>query len=148
MRAPVGIKTYFPSVWDTAKKLGVPKKRVLELTALIERKAPGVSLLQQLRSGTIEILVLAILSRGDRSGDHVYREAREGVFGFDDSLVSGALRRLVQAGLVGVKDRDNGGINRKCYHLTPQGRARVGASLEAWMDFRKHFDRMLDVARH
>lgn len=152
MRAPVEITTPFPSVWETAKTLGVPKRRVTELASLIGWPAPRPSLLRQLKMGTTEILILAILSRADRSGYEISRAVKDrsqGFFEFKQGFLYPTLRRMEEAKLIAGyrKDSANGGPDRKYYRLTRQGRARLEASLKAWRDFSKHSGKVRAVAR-
>ena len=152
MKAPVQITTPFPSVWDTAKTFGVPKKRVKWLAALIDSPVPRPSLLRQLKMGTTEILILAILSKGERYGYDISRSVKErsdGFFEFKQGFLYPTLRRMEEAKLITGYWRDSvsGAPDRKYYRLTRLGRERLRASLEGWTDFSKRFDKMLAVAR-
>jgi DNA-binding PadR family transcriptional regulator len=114
---------------------------------------PRKKILKQLKMGTTEILILAILSKGDRYGYDISRDIRErseGFFEFKQGFLYPTLRRMEEAGLITGywKDSASGGPDRKYYRLTRQGRARLEASLEAWGEFRKRFDRFLAPAKN
>ncbi len=150
MKAPVEITTPFPTVWETARTLGVSKKRVAELEALSGWGPTRPSFLRQLKTGTTEILLLAILSRGDRCVSEISQEAKDksaGFFQFDEEFQQPTLRRMEDANLItgGWQGANGGEPRRKYYRITKQGREKLKASLESWNEFRKRFSRMLQL---
>ena len=113
---------------------------------------PRKKILKQLKMGTTEILILAILTKGDRYGYDISRDVKErseGFFEFKQGFLYPTLRRMEAARLVTGywKDSVSGGPDRKYYRLTRQGRARLDASVAAWGDFSKRFNKMLAVAK-
>jgi DNA-binding PadR family transcriptional regulator len=113
---------------------------------------PRKKILKQLKMGTTEILILAILTKGDRYGYDISRDVKErseGFFEFKQGFLYPTLRRMEEAKLITGywKDSASGGPDRKYYRLTRQGRARLEASLEAWADFSKRFNKMLAIAK-
>ena len=113
---------------------------------------PRKKILKQLKMGTTEILILAILTKGDRYGYDISRDVKErseGFFEFKQGFLYPTLRRMEEAKLITGywKDSASGGPDRKYYRLTRAGRARLEASLEAWGDFSKRFNKMLAMAR-
>ena len=113
---------------------------------------PRKKILKQLKMGTTEILILAILTKGDRYGYDISRDVKErseGFFEFKQGFLYPTLRRMEEAKLISGywKDSASGGPDRKYYRLSRAGRARLEASLEAWADFSKRFNKMLAMAR-
>jgi DNA-binding PadR family transcriptional regulator len=109
-------------------------------------------ILKQLKMGTTEILILAILTKGDRYGYDISRDVKErsdGFFEFKQGFLYPTLRRMEEAKLISGYWRDSasGGPDRKYYKLTKAGRGKLEASLEAWSEFSKRFNKMLAVAR-
>jgi len=109
-------------------------------------------ILKQLKMGTTEILILAILTKGDRYGYDISRDVKErsdGFFEFKQGFLYPTLRRMETGKLITGywKDSASGGPDRKYYHLTRQGKGRLEACLQAWGDFSKRFNKMLAVAR-
>ncbi len=107
-------------------------------------------ILKQLKMGTTEILVLAILTRGDRYGYEISKEVSKrsrGFFEFKQGFLYPALSRMERGSLVDSYWRESGGAgpDRKYYRLTPAGRKRLQASTDAWARFSKEFNRMLKM---
>ncbi len=113
---------------------------------------PRKKILKQLKMGTTEILILAILTKGDRYGYDISRDVKErseGFFEFKQGFLYPTLRRMEEAKLITGywKDSASGGPDRKYYRLSRPGRARLEASLEAWNDFSRRFNKMLAIAK-
>ena len=105
-------------------------------------------LLKQLKMGTTEILILAMLSRGDRYGYEISKEiaeATDGYFDFKQGFLYPTLRRLEQGRLIEGywKDSQSRGPNRKYYRITQPGFEKLEASLSTWTEFAKRFDQVL-----
>jgi DNA-binding PadR family transcriptional regulator len=114
---------------------------------------PRKKILKQLKMGTTEILILAILTKGDRYGYDISREVKdrsEGFFEFKQGFLYPTLRRMENSKLISGywKDSASGGPDRKYYRLARPGRVRLDASLDAWTDFSKRFNKMLTAARN
>ena len=97
---------------------------------------PRKKILKQLKMGTTEILILAILTKGDRYGYEIsgdVKEQSEGFFEFKQGFLYPTLRRMEENKLITGywKDSASGAPDRKYYRLTRQGRARLEASMEA-----------------
>ncbi len=113
---------------------------------------PRKKILKQLKMGTTEILILAILTKGDRYGYDISRDVKErseGFFEFKQGFLYPTLRRMEDAKLISGYWRDSasGGPDRKYYKLTRGGRQRLDQSLEAWAEFSRRFNKMLTVAK-
>jgi DNA-binding PadR family transcriptional regulator len=113
---------------------------------------PRKKILKQLKMGTTEILILAILTKGDRYGYDISRDVKErseGFFEFKQGFLYPTLRRMEGSKLITGywKDSASGGPDRKYYRLTRQGRGRLEASISAWSDFSKRFNKMLAIAK-
>ena len=109
---------------------------------------PGgeAKLLAQLRRGSIQYCVLALLRDRDRYGFELTRELAEA-----DGLVTSEgtvyplLARLRQEGLVDTSWRESSqGPPRRYYRLTPAGHQAVDAFTEQWRRFRDAIDQVLD----
>jgi len=108
--------------------------------------------LKQLKMGTTEILILAILTKGDRYGYDISRDVKdrsEGFFEFKQGFLYPTLRRMEEGRYISGYWRDSasGGPDRKYYKLTRQGRVKLESCLETWSDFSKRFNKMLAMAR-
>ena len=111
---------------------------------------PTKRILKQLKMGTTEILILATLTKGDRYGYDISRAVKErsdGFFEFKQGFLYPTLRRMEDARLISGYWRDSasGGPDRKYYRLAKAGRDKLKASLDAWSDFSRHFNKMLAV---
>ena len=109
-------------------------------------------ILKQLKMGTTEILILTVLTQGERYGYEISREVFErshGFFEFKQGFLYPTLRRMEEDKLIHGywKDSSAGGPNRRYYRLTRQGRSRLDASVAAWSEFSRSFNRMLTLAK-
>jgi DNA-binding PadR family transcriptional regulator len=109
-------------------------------------------ILKQLKMGTTEVLILAVLSRKDQYGYELARKVHRssgGYFDLKQGFLYPALRRMEQAKLLRSyqQDSDSHGPDRKYYHLTPKGKAFLTTSLEAWKEFSCKFNRTLSGIR-
>ncbi len=109
-------------------------------------------ILKQLKMGTTEILVLAILTQGDRYGYEISKEVfkrSKGFFEFKHGFLYPALNRMKRSRLVKSYWKESGGSgpDRKYYRITRAGQKRLQTSAEAWALFSKEFNRMLAVAK-
>jgi PadR family transcriptional regulator PadR len=97
-------------------------------------------LIKQLKMGTTEIVVLSMLSRGDRYGYEISKEVAEltdGYFDFKQGFLYPTLRRLERSQLIEGywRSSDSRGPNRKYYRISDVGRAKLDASLRTWDEF-------------
>src|SRR5919106_4764730 len=91
-------------------------------------------LLSQMRRGTLEYCVLAILAGGERSGFELVRELGE-VDGMvtSEGTIYPLLSRLRRDALIEPTWRESpAGPPRGYYRLTPAGRAAPGAFVGGW----------------
>lgn len=109
---------------------------------------PGgdAKLLAQLRRGSIQYCVLALLRGGDRYGFELTRALAEA-----DGLVTSEgtvyplLARLRQDGLVETSWQESSqGPPRRYYRLTPDGDRALDAFIAQWRRFRDAIDGLLD----
>lgn len=109
---------------------------------------PGATdkLLAQLRRGSIEYCVLALLRDEDRYGFELTRAlaAADGLV-TSEGTVYPLLARLRQDGLVDTTWRESTqGPPRRYYRLTQDGRDRLEAFTVQWRRFRDAIDGLLD----
>lgn len=106
----------------------------------------GRNWLSQIRRGTIEYCVLALLCSGERYGFEIARQLSEA-----DGLVTSEgtvyplLGRLRQSGLVETTWRESTqGPPRRYYRLTEDGRAALQGFQDQWGRFRTAVDSVLE----
>lgn len=88
--------------------------------------------------GHLDLLILAVLSRGPLHGYAVIDElrARSGeAFDLPEGTVYPALHRLEKAGLLASSWSEETGRRRRTYDLTKEGRAALVAGRSSWQDF-------------
>ena len=105
-------------------------------------------LIKQLKMGTTEIVVLSLLSRGDRYGYEISKEVADltdGYFDFKQGFLYSTLRRLEHSRLIEGywRSSDSRGPNRKYYRICDIGRAKLDASLRTWDEFVRHLGSVL-----
>jgi PadR family transcriptional regulator, regulatory protein PadR len=103
------------------------------------------ALLAQLRRGTLEYCVLALLHGGERYGFDLVRQLGQ-VDGMTTSegTVYPLLGRLRRDGLVATTWRESpSGPPRRYYQLTPAGRKALDAFAAEWASFRDAVDHFL-----
>lgn len=105
------------------------------------------SWLSQMRRGSIEFCVLALLRDGERYGFELVKALSQA-----DELVTSEgtiyplLARLRRDGLVDTTWRESAvGPPRRYYRLTPAGKAALIDFIEQWQRFRDAVDRILDA---
>jgi PadR family transcriptional regulator PadR len=103
-------------------------------------------LLAQMRRGSIEYCVLALLRSGDRYGFEITRELSDA-----DGLVTSEgtvyplLTRLRNDGLVETYWRESTeGPPRRYYRITPAGDESLEPFIEQWVKFRNAVDAVLE----
>lgn len=101
----------------------------------------------RLLTGTIEMLVLDVLARGESYGYAIAQTvlARSaGRFDLKEGSLYPALHRLERQELIGARwDETSEGRPRKYYRLTPAGRAALEAKRDEWDRFSAAVDSVL-----
>ena len=106
---------------------------------------PGDKLLAQMRRGTLEYCVLALLREGERYGFDLVRALGD-VDGMlrSEGTIYPLLTRLRRDGLVSSSWRESPtGPPRRYYRLTPRGERALAGFREEWQRFRDAVDRIL-----
>jgi PadR family transcriptional regulator PadR len=106
-------------------------------------------LLAQMRRGSIEYCVLALLRSGDRYGLDITRElaSTDGLV-TSEGTVYPLLTRLRNDGLVDTYwQESNEGPPRRYYRITSNGSLALKAFIEQWDRFRDGVDSILDRER-
>lgn len=90
----------------------------------------------ELKKGSVELVLLALLQREPMYGFQIIRELRErteGFFDLKEGTLYPALRRLEEKGyLEGVWETEEAGGPKKYYHLTELGRNALDQVTEVW----------------
>ncbi len=90
----------------------------------------------ELKKGSVQMLLLAILDEAPKYGFQIIRELREATNGFFDlkeGTLYPALRRLEGKGyLEGRWDTETEGGPRKYYHMTDSGRNALKEATKVW----------------
>lgn len=114
------------------------------------RMIPGgaANLMAQMRRGSIEFCVLALLRDEERYGlDLSRRLAADGLVTSEGTMYP-LLARLRQDGLVETSWHESSqGPPRRYYRLTSEGRAALDAFTVQWHRFRDAIDTVLDGGR-
>jgi PadR family transcriptional regulator, regulatory protein PadR len=103
----------------------------------------------QLRKGAAELVVLAVLSRGEAYGLEILERAQAA----GDLVAEGALyqllNRLEREGKLAARWQVAGpsGHPRKYYALTAEGRRLFGAMQSAWGQFHRSMSQVMEEAR-
>lgn len=112
-----------------------------------ERKGIG----RELRRGSLELIVLHLLSPGEAYGyEIVTKLATEtnGSLEVTDGTLYPVLYRLERAGFVAVRwDTPTRGVPRKYYRLTAAGRKELAALTQEWTSFAGAMTRLLEGRR-
>ena len=102
--------------------------RMMEVTLELYRR--------ELLKGSTETLLLSLLANDSMYGYQLVKEMdtrSEGYFRFKEGTLYPALHRLERDGVVvGVWENSPTGQNRRYYHITVKGRARLKAMLDEW----------------
>lgn len=100
----------------------------------------------QIRKGSFELCLLAILSRGMRYGyDIVQALSGEGGLVIKEGTIYPLLGRLRSEGLVDAEWRPSPqGPRRKYYRLTPEGERRLAEMRLEWRGFADDVERILE----
>ena len=91
---------------------------------------------RELLKGSTETLLLSLLTKESMYGYQLVKEmdARSGgYFRFKEGTLYPALHRLERDGVIeGSWQMSANGQDRRYYHITPRGQARLAAMLEEW----------------
>ncbi len=104
----------------------------------------------QLRKGTLELCMLALLSSGERYGYQIAQGLTDTAgLSVGEGTIYPLLSRLRREGLVEAQWRESpAGPPRKYYHLTPAGRQAFETQASAWKDITQAVDAILEEARN
>lgn len=99
----------------------------------------------QLLKGTLDLAVLAVLSRKDGYGYDIVTQLREaGIEEVGEASVYGTLRRLFDSGyLSSYVVPSETGPNRKYYQLTTAGGDKLADAAKSWKRFEEIMDLLL-----
>ncbi len=105
----------------------------------------------ELKKGSIQLCLLALLTREEKYGFQILRELRErsdGFFDLKEGTLYPALRRLEERGFVESRWQEpERGMPRKYYRLTDRGRVALREALAIWDQMTKGAERVLEGAR-
>ena len=102
--------------------------------------------LGQIRKGSTNTLILALLLEGPMYGYQIAREIErrsEGFFVLGEGLLYPALHQMARAGLVVSESRMQGKRQRRYYAITGAGRQWLAESGAAWQSFTEQLARFL-----
>ena len=112
-----------------------------------ERIDSGRTIARELKRGSLELIVLHLLSPGEAYGyEIVSRLTAEtnGVLEVTDGTLYPVLYRLERAGFVAVRwETPDRGVPRKYYRLTPAGRQELDRLTHEWTSFTKAMSKLL-----
>ena len=112
---------------------------------MVPRQAEN-RVLTQMRRGTLEYCVLAILRRGERYGFDLVRELSsvDGMVTTEGTIYP-LLTRLRRDGLVTSSWKESPkGPPRRYYSITTKGRRALGAFADKWRRFRASVDALME----
>jgi PadR family transcriptional regulator, regulatory protein PadR len=108
-----------------------------------ERKSIG----RELRRGSLELIVLHLLERGEAYGYEIVTKLADetnGALEVTDGTLYPVLYRLERAGFVAIRwETPDRGVPRKYYRLTPAGRAELRQLTQEWNSFSDALARLL-----
>ena len=99
--------------------------------------------------GHLDVLLLAILSGGPAHGYEIIgalRRRSRGSFDLPEGTVYPALHRLEADGLLSSSWSVQSGRRRRVYELTRTGRVELGERGDAWRDFARAVESVLEGA--
>lgn len=105
----------------------------------------------ELKKGSIQLCLLALLAKEEKYGFQILRELREksdGFFDLKEGTLYPALRRLEERGFVESRWQEpDSGMPRKYYRLTARGRVALSEALAVWDRMTSGAARVLRGAR-
>jgi PadR family transcriptional regulator PadR len=104
--------------------------------------------LSQLRKGAAELVVLAVVSRGEAYGLQILEQANDAGDIVSDGALYPLLNRLEKEGKLSARwVTDDAAHPRKYYRLTKEGAANFAAMQEAWVAFRLAMSRAVEKSQ-
>jgi len=104
---------------------------------------------RDLRKGTADVLILALLEERDRHGYEIARLIEErsgGAIAFHVASLYPTLYRLERRGLIAGRWVERAGTRRRrFYRLTAKGRTVLGTERRGWRDFFAALDRVARI---
>jgi DNA-binding PadR family transcriptional regulator len=105
----------------------------------------------ELKKGSIQLCLLALLSKEEKYGFQILHELRErsnGFFDLKEGTLYPALRRLEERGFVESRWQEPAsGMPRKYYRLTDRGRVALREALAIWDQMTQGAARVFEGAR-
>lgn len=105
------------------------------------------SIERELKRGSLELIVLYLLSPGEAYGYEIVSKLTaetNGALEVTDGTLYPVLYRLERAGLVAVRwETPQRGVPRKYYRLTDAGRAELGRLTHEWTTFARAMTKLL-----
>jgi PadR family transcriptional regulator PadR len=105
------------------------------------------SIERELKRGSLELIVLHLLSPGEAYGYEIVSKLTaetNGALEVSDGTLYPVLYRLERAGFVAVRwETPQRGVPRKYYRLTDAGRAELATLTHEWTTFSKAMSRLL-----
>jgi PadR family transcriptional regulator PadR len=102
---------------------------------------------RELKRGSLELIVLHLLDRGEAYGYEIVTKLTtqsNGALGVTDGTLYPVLYRLERAGFVAVRwDTPDRGVPRKYYRLTNEGREELGRLKAEWNAFASAMAKLL-----
>jgi PadR family transcriptional regulator PadR len=106
-----------------------------------------MSIANELKKGSAQTLVLAVLLDGPRHGYSIAREIERrsaDVLSFGEGALYPALRSMERRGLIlGAWEVQESGPARRVYSLTDEGRKTAAQYLASWQEFSQAFNRVI-----
>ncbi len=104
---------------------------------------------QQMKKGVLEMLVLRLLSEGEKYGYQLICELKEksgGMFFLKEGTLYPILYRMEDDGLVTNRWSEPSGreVSKKYYQITGEGRATLKELKELWQGFEGSVDSIMD----
>ena len=108
------------------------------------------SIERELKRGSLELIVLHLLSSGEAYGLEIVTKLSQrtgGALEITDGTLYPVLYRLERAGFVTVRwETPSRGVPRKYYRLTPAGTAELGRLSREWTTFAEAMTRLIHAS--
>ncbi len=108
----------------------------------------------ELKRGSIQLCLLALLAKDEKYGFQILHELRErsdGFFDLKEGTLYPALRRLEERGFVESHWKEpgpgEGGMPRRYYRLTARGRTALSEAVGVWRRMTSGAERLLEGIR-
>lgn len=108
----------------------------------------GTTLNRELKKGSAELLILALLEEKNCHGYEIGKliaERSEGIVRFHVASLYPLLYRLEHCGWVKGEWEPAGGRRRRFYRLTPTGRKTLATQRARWREFSSAMNRIVEV---